>query len=221
MDGAEIKAAPDGTVDGARATALDHVASIARRRRCPVRVEATDPTGAVWRFVVDEGGHVHDPDQAQELRVDPDAHQVPPSIREVVTEIKAAVIDGCEIDAMALAQQLEDTATAEHGKGHPYALRAAELRAHAAQAGAMPGIACEIYIEVARGWHRLRSDEFWAAAQRAYAVWHQVQNEPTSTVWLGQHLVDVLELGGSRAAPTIRATLRRVDELRMEDKPLS
>ncbi|MFI5752430.1 hypothetical protein ACIBBE_42790 [Streptomyces sp. NPDC051644] len=216
VDGTEIKAAPDGTVDGARATALDHVARIARQRRRPVRVEATDPTGDVWRFVVDESGHVHDPDKVQELRDDPDAHQVPPEARAAVAEIVAAVVSGRGHVAMTLARQLEDKATAEHGAGHPHALRAAELRAHAAQACGVPGIACEVYIDAARGWHQLGSDEYWPAVQRAFALWHRVQNEPAGTAWLGQQLVDVLELGGSRAAATIGAVLRRIDELRFE-----
>lgn len=217
VDGSELRSAPDGTLPGARAAAFAEVARIARQRRSPIRVEATDPDGTVWRFLVTEDGDVHDPDKASELKVDPDAAEIPPEYRAAVSEVVEAIEGGREHVAVKAARRLEEDAIARHGTGHPYALRALELRAHAVYVCGMPSIASELYAEAARGWHTLGSTAYWEAAQRAYALWHRIGDEPPAgTVWLGQQLVEVLELGGRRTRESVRALLRRIDELRLE-----
>ncbi|MCW8383962.1 hypothetical protein [Streptomyces justiciae] len=217
VNGSELRSAADGTLPGARAVAFEEVTRIARQRRHPVRVEATDPDGTVWHFVVTEDGGVHDPDKARQLRVDPDAVEVPAEARSVVDEVVTAIEGGREHVAMKMARRLEEDLVARHGAGHPYALRALELRAHAVFACGMPSIGCELYTTAARGWHEVGSEAYWGAAQRAYALWHRIGDEPPAgTVWLGQQLVEVLELGGPRTSDTVRAILSRIDTLRLE-----
>ncbi|MFE0107110.1 hypothetical protein [Streptomyces sp. NPDC059009] len=220
VDGTEVQAT-EGGLDQARAAAMGHVAQIARQRRGPVRVEATDPDGAVWRVVVDPERGILEPGEARELPDDPDANAVAAAYAQGVAAVNQALADGLELVATRRACELEAEAIAQHGSDHPYVWRTRELRAHTAYRVGMAGMACELYLEAARGWRELGSDAYWGAIQRAYAMWHHTQDEEGRTVWLGEQLVDELRLGASRAgggksAGTLRAVLRRIDELRME-----
>ncbi|MEU6460098.1 hypothetical protein [Streptomyces sp. NPDC047065] len=219
VDGTELKTASDGTLASARAIALEEVRRLAQKRRRPVRVDATDPDGARWLFLVDADGQVHEPEAAPLLPDDPDAYEVPAEHREAVAEVIAAIAggQGREHVAIKAARQMEEDLAARHGQGHPYVLRALELRAHAVYACGMPSIGCELYLDAAEGWRLLGSPAQRDALQRAYALWHRIADEPSAgTVWLGQRLVDALRQGGPQAQPAIRAVLAQIDRLRLE-----
>ncbi|MFH8993148.1 hypothetical protein [Streptomyces sp. NPDC017940] len=218
VDGVELRRTGSGTLQDARAAALAHVGRLARERRRPVHVEATEPDGRLWHFVVGPDGDVLEPTDARGLADDPDACTVPPALRPATDEISEAIDSGREHVAMKLARRLQEDLEAEHGPTHPMSLRARELRAHAAYRCGMPGVGCELYIEAARGWLELSSTTCVVeAVQRAYALWHQIQDEPARIAWLGEQLADLLTRGGSertRAAASV--VLRRVDEVRIE-----
>lgn len=219
VDGTEVNV-EEGGLDDARAAAMGHVVLIARQQRRPVRVEATEPDGAIWRFVVDPERGVLNPDEVRELPDDPDATAVATAYAQSVDAVNQALADGQELIATQLAGQLENEAIARHGKAHPYVWRTRELRAHTAYQVGLAGMACELYLEAAEGWRVLGSDAYWGAIHRAYAMWHHTQDEEGRTVWLGEQLVAELRLGaamagGGRAAGTLRAALRRIDDLRM------
>ncbi|WP_327359790.1 hypothetical protein [Streptomyces sp. NBC_01304] len=215
VDGVEVRAHTDGTLSGARAAALNHVARIARQRRRPVRVNATEPDGHVWHFVVGPDGEVVEPHAAHQLPDDPDARRVPPELAVRVATVNEAISSDRHHIALKLAQDLDAELADQHGLDHPHALRARELRAHAAYRAGLVGEACELYLDAARGWHQLASDAYWDAVQRAYALWHQVQEDSTRIVWLGDRLVEILELGDARADATAAAARQRIDQLRL------
>ncbi|GAA0617417.1 hypothetical protein GCM10010394_54510 [Streptomyces crystallinus] len=208
LDGVELAG------DNARAAALAAVRRIATDRRRPVRVQATEPDGSVWHFMVGPDG-ILDAEQEHQALTDPDAHAVPPAYRAAVEAVVAAADGDQEHIAMLLAARLELRVMAEHGAGHPYVWRARELRAHLTYVYGKPGAACELYVEVARGWAECASDEYWAAAQRAHALWHATADERWRLVWLGNQLADLLRLAPDpeRAMRALREVLRRVDEL--------
>ncbi|MGW2865598.1 hypothetical protein [Streptomyces sp. NPDC001205] len=156
-----------------------------------------------------------DPDQTRQLMADPDALNAPAAYRQRIEAIVAAIDGDQEHIAMNLARRLEESAAAEHGSAHPFVWRVRELRAHATYVCGLPGAACELYLEVARGWHHMDSPAYWGAAQRAYALWHATNDERGRMVWLGEQLVDVLRLAlpDHRANTALAEVLRRVDDI--------
>ncbi|MFJ2819117.1 hypothetical protein [Streptomyces sp. NPDC087294] len=214
IDGTELRAS-EPTLDGARGAAYAEVARIARQRRSPIRVQATDPDGTMWRFVVDEGGGVHEPHRASQLTVDPDAAEVPAEYRAAAAVVVAVIGAAGDHLAVQQARRLEEEILARYGAGHPYALRALELRAHAVYECGLPSIACELYIEAADGWRHLGSTAYWGAAQRAYAMWCRIGDEPSAGMtWLGEKLVGIMELGGTQPK-AVQVVLDRIDKLRL------
>ncbi|MGW5679226.1 hypothetical protein ACWEV4_29800 [Streptomyces sp. NPDC003860] len=213
VDGVELRAGSGG----ARATALAQVHRIAQRRRRAVLVAATEPDGRRWQFVVTVDGDVLEPHEATELMRDPDAEAVPAAYVARAAAVSSALAAGRAQEGLRLAIALEQDASVEHGTGHPYRLRARELRAHATAAAGLPGTGCELYLDVARGWADMRSPAYWGAARRAYALWHQADEQQPRMVWLGDQLREVLEAGGERAGRARAAVVRRIDELRLWD----
>ncbi|MDI3390144.1 hypothetical protein QIS99_28720 [Streptomyces sp. B-S-A8] len=217
VDGVEVRAA-DGTLDGARAAALKHVARLARQRRGPVLVRAEDPDGQVWELAVGIDGEVVEASDAHLLADDPDAQQVPAELEVRVATVSEALAADRGYIALKLAEDLDADLGQQHGLEHPHALRAKELHGHV-HATAREGRAveaCALYLEAARGWSRLNSPSYEGALQRALALWGELADDPARIVWLGEQLVDLLVLDGSRAQPTAAAIQRRIDALRLE-----
>ncbi|MEU8623057.1 hypothetical protein [Streptomyces sp. NPDC048623] len=215
VDGVEVRGGTD--TESARAAVLAHVGRIARKRRRPVPVSATDPDGHRWTFVVTTEGEALEPHEARGLTSDPDAQDVPAAYAEQAAGIRAALDAGREYTGLRLAAELEQQIAKEHGDDHPFRLRALELRAHAATVAGLPGTGAELYLEAARGWDTLASPAYWGAAQRAYALWHRASEQAPRMIWLGEQLRDVLVLGGERTAEARAVVLRRIDELRLEE----
>ncbi|PAU50898.1 hypothetical protein CK936_00105 [Streptomyces albireticuli] len=211
VDGIEVPS-EDSTLAGTRAAALRQIARAAAEQRRSLRVEATDPDGAVWLLVVHPSGRVQDATEVRELVADPDGETTPAEYRERVVAVVRAVEAGTEHAAMRLARFLETGIAGAYGAGHPYVWRALELRAHTNLVCGLPGSACELYLEAARGWAGIGSAAYWGAAQRAYACWHRVR-EAERSVWLGGQLAEVLRLGGDRAHPALRGVMGRMDDL--------
>ncbi|MFC9068830.1 hypothetical protein [Streptomyces harbinensis] len=196
-----------------RAAALREVTGAAVRGGRSVVVEATDPDGAVWTMVVHPSGRVETGAAVDELAADPEGTRPPAAYRDWMAEIWEAGESGRHLDALSMATKIQEQATADYGTRHPYAWRAREVAAHVALLCGTPGRAAEMYMEAARGWAELGSAAYWAAAQRAYACWHQVP-EAAQGAWLGEQLAELLRLGGDEALPTLRLVLARTDELR-------
>lgn len=210
VDG-ELTADAD-SVDDARRTAIRAVMGKARTVSRTVRVTATDPDGEVWRILVHPSGRVEEDQGAAHLDSDPDAVTVPRVYRGQAGTVRAAIEIGDEMAGLRTARALHESVTADVGPDHPYALRARELAAFAALNAELPGEACEMYADVAKGWAELGSSAYWHAAQSAYYCWHQVKDAGRA-VYLGDVMSAMLRLGGAAAMPTLRAVLARVDRL--------
>ncbi|MEU0950671.1 hypothetical protein ABZ379_49920 [Streptomyces canus] len=215
IDGAQLRAAADATAAGARRAALVSVANMAQKSRRSVRAVITEPDGRVWRLFLGADGQLAQPVQPTSGTLDDlDALQVPGHYRSAVDEIVTAIEDGRADHARHQTRRLVQAASAEYGAGHPYALRAMELHAHASYAADSPEAACDLYLQAARGWHRRGSVQYWSAAQRAYAVWHRAAFDPTLAAWQGEELMSVLRLGGAQTAATSRAVLAHTNDVR-------
>ncbi|UNZ22319.1 hypothetical protein [Streptomyces sp. 891-h] len=209
VDGQEIE---HNTLEDARVAALRRVAARARDTQRPVHVRASDPAGET-ALLVHPDGRIQEGEAAEELAADPDATAVPASLLPRTRAIAAALEGGRELEGSRMAHELEAEVSTEYGSRHPYTWRCRELTAHATLAAGLPGGAAELYMDAARGWLDLgRNTAYASAAQRAYACWHRVE-DTAQTVWLGELLAELLRDSGGDHQETVRAVLRRVDEV--------
>ncbi|MER7959325.1 hypothetical protein [Streptomyces sp. NPDC096030] len=199
---------------GARAAAITRIRGIARQRRRPVLVAATEPDGHRHHFVVTAEGTILKTHQASGLIRDPDAEETPAAYAARACAVCAALQSGQERTGLGLAVRLEKDIARAHGRDHPYRWRALELRAHAVALCGLPSTACELYLGAAKGWAALASPAYQGAARRAYALWFQAGEQQTRALWLGEQLRDVLGLGGDEASSARMAVVHRISELR-------
>ncbi|MDJ0344228.1 hypothetical protein QMK19_28895 [Streptomyces sp. H10-C2] len=91
--------------------------------------------------------------------------------------IRAAVEAGAFARALALAAELDESATRVHGPSHPAALGARETRAHVAAESGQLAAAVVMYAEVAERWsYKKDNAAAHEAAKRAHALWLTIQN---------------------------------------------
>ncbi|AWN32624.1 hypothetical protein [Streptomyces sp. NEAU-S7GS2] len=211
VDGARLASEPGRSAAQARAAALRVVAEMADEGR-PLRVDASEPDGTLWRLVVHGDGRVEDAAQASQRAGDPVARTVPEDYQAQRDVIVAACQAGRTAVAAVLAESLCQQAADEHGRTHPYALQARELHGVALLQDGDAAGACEAYVAAARGWAGQNRTAYQEALRRAYACWQRVDD--TSGVWLGEQVVAVVRLGGEDVSDMLRAALTRLDRLR-------
>jgi hypothetical protein len=181
-----------------------------------MRLEAASSDGMSWRIRTEPGdpdhsfalGHEHWTHQGAD---DAEALRVPEVYRPRAKKIIAALSEGRSGTAARLAWELYNQTMIDHGEGHPYALRARELQAHAMLESGDPVGAAVTYIAVALVWG---GTAYWGAAERAYACWQRIE-ESAPSLDVGEQLVRALRLGGGGTAPLMRCALARLEGLRL------
>ncbi|MFK8851138.1 hypothetical protein [Streptomyces sp. Ac-502] len=211
VDGARLAPPAGGSPEQARAAALRVVAEMAEPD-APLRVEASEPDGSLWRLLVHSDGRVEDARSARREAEDPAAQAVPEEYQARTRVITAACEAGRYAVAARLAEELRTEAASERGADHPWALQAAELHGYVLMLSGDAPDAAEAYADAARGWAERDRQAYRTAVRHAYRCWLQVADQATA-VWVGEQVVEVARLGGEDAAGMLRMALGRLDDL--------